>query len=480
MNIKLLSPRISLLFILILAGIAICAAACQSDKQEAAEAPLRPILPLPASDTLQSPSFQGLIYTYQGRRFLNGQKYEDALQCFAKAADLFRQKKLSASCANALRNMARVHLLSACPDSALYYYLQAQEEVADFSHPLFMDISTEISIVCRNVGDWKQAREQMLQYRRNSATDELPMRRLSGGMFLMKEDFISGRRRNLSALQHEEFKIKDYKQFADEYQQLYAEWCKMDDEQYEFDRDIKEKYNNEVLKNENQLIKNELLKRKVWLLSLGSGAMLLIIAGFAVFYWYRRDIRRRIGTLIVRLQENEKLLDEGRIMSEEERQRLLQENEGLSLRIEKLSARQKDKDELNSYLQKMNISYTKQLKEYQEIHSLLPVERTLALSRLCKLHHQPAYGLVNSDEEWLELFAVIDTLYGDMSARLKDYKLSLQERRICYLIRAGFTNSMIAAVSNVTSDAIAKSKQRMKAKFALPANGGFDEFIRSL
>ena len=52
--------------------------------------------------------------------------------------------------------------------------------------------------------------------------------------------------------------------------------------------------------------------------------------------------------------------------------------------------------------------------------------------------------------------------------------------RICYLIRAGFTNAMIATVTNVTVDAIAKSKQRMKSKFLLPGGDTFDDFIRNL
>ena len=60
---------------------------------------------------------------------------------------------------------------------------------------------------------------------------------------------MNGRKRSLSALQSEEFEIKDYRRFASEYQELYMDWCQMNEEQQEFDRDIKEKYNNEVLKN---------------------------------------------------------------------------------------------------------------------------------------------------------------------------------------------------------------------------------------
>ncbi len=474
---RLLLLREILFCLLLFWGVIVLASSCQRPKEEA---PICSAITLRAADTVQSPSLKAFIYCYYGRRYLNGHNYEDALQCFSQAADIFEKKSLTASYANALRNMGRAHLLSSRLDSSLYYYLQAQEEVADFDPNLFMDISTELFIVCRDVNDWKKAKEQMLQYRRMSAMDELPMRRFSNGIYLMKEDFVKGRRQNLNALQGEEFKIKDYRQFASEYQELYANWCKMHEDQLVFDREIREKYNNEVLINENQRIRNELLSRKVWLLSIGFGAMFLVVVGFASFHLYKRNVQGRIERLLARLKENEKQLDEGRVESEEKRRQLLQENHELSRRIEKLFVRQKDKDELNSCLQKLNVSYTKQLKEYQEIHSLLPVERTLALSQLCQLRCQPVYGLVKSDEEWMEIFAVIDTLYSDMSEKLNGYKLGMQERRICYLIRAGFTNGMIATVSNVTADAIAKSKQRMKSKFLLSGGDAFDDFIRKL
>lgn len=475
---KLLLLRERLFCLLFLFGMTVLAASCQHSEREVS---VRRTTTLRAADTVQSPSLKGFIYCYYGRQDLNRGHSEDALHYFSQAAGLFKQKSLTGSYANALRNMGRAYLLSFRPDSALYCYLQAQEAVADFDPILFMDISTELSIICRNVEDWEEAKRQMLQYRRRSATDELPMRRSSMiGMFLIKEDFMNGRKRSLSALQSEEFKIEDYRRFASEYQELYMDWYRMNEDQQELDSDIKEKYNNEVLKNENQRIRNELLSRKVWLLSIGFGAMFLVVIGFVSFHLYKRNVRRRIESLLARLKENEKQLDEGRVESEEEREQLLQENKELSQQIERLSVRQKDKDELNSCLQKLNISYTKQLKEYQEIHSLLPVERTLALSRLCQLRCQPVCELVKSDEEWGEIFGVIDTLYGDISAKLDDYKLGMQERRICYLIRAGFTNAMIATVTNVTVDAIAKSKQRMKSKFLLPGGDTFDDFIRKL
>ncbi|WP_291530351.1 tetratricopeptide repeat protein [Bacteroides sp. UBA939] len=475
---KLLLLRKILFGLLFLSGITLLASSCRNHKESV---PVRSAITLTAADTVQAPSLKAFTYYYYGRRYLNAHNYDDALQCFSQAADIFGEKLLMASYANALRNMGRAHLLSSRPDSALHYYLRAQGAVADFDPNLFMDISTELSIICRDVDNWEEAKQQMLQYRRNSATDELPMRRSSMvGMYLIKDDFLRGREHALSALQDGELKVKDYRQFASEYQELYAEWCKMNDNQQAFDRDIKDKYNNEVLKNENQRIKNELLSLTVWRLSAGYGVVLLVAIGFVTFYLYKRNVQRRIGNLLARLNENERQLNEGKLDSEEKRQQLLQENRELSCRIEKLSVRQKDKDELNSYLQRQNASYLKELKGYQEIHSLLPVERMLALNRLCRMRDQPVYGLVDSDEEWSELFAVIDTFYGDMSEKLSDYELGMQERRICYLIRAGLTNSMVATITNVTEGAITKSKQRMKVKFSLSTGDSFNAFIRKL
>ena len=294
---KLLLLRERLFCLLFLFGMTVLAASCQLPEREVS---VRRTTTLRAADTVQSPSLKGLIYCYYGRQDLNRGHSEDALHYFSQAAGLFKQKSLTGSYANALRNMGRAHLLSSRPDSALYCYLQAQEAVADFDPILFMDISTELSVICQNVEDWEEAKRQMLQYRRRSATDELPMRRSSMiGMFLIKEDFMNGRKRSLSALQSEEFKIEDYRRFASEYQELYMDWCRMNEELQELDRDIKEKYNNEVLKNENQRIRNELLSRKVWLLSIGFGAMFLVVIGFVSFHLYKRNVRRRIDSLPV-------------------------------------------------------------------------------------------------------------------------------------------------------------------------------------
>lgn len=82
----------------------VLAASCQPPEREVS---VRRTTTLRAADTVQSPSLKGLIYCYYGRQDLNRGHSEDALHYFSQAAGLFKQKSLTGSYANALRNMGR-------------------------------------------------------------------------------------------------------------------------------------------------------------------------------------------------------------------------------------------------------------------------------------------------------------------------------------------------------------------------------------
>lgn len=96
---RLLLLREMLFCLLLFGGMIVLASSCQHPMEEA---PIRSTITLRAADTVQSPSLKASIYCYYGRRYLNGHNYEDALQCFSQAADIFEKKSLTASYANAL------------------------------------------------------------------------------------------------------------------------------------------------------------------------------------------------------------------------------------------------------------------------------------------------------------------------------------------------------------------------------------------
>lgn len=428
-------------------------------------------------DSLPTPRFNATARDYWGSICLDKKQYSMAMRLFEESAIIYRDLGYGALEANALRNLGRTYLLCSVRDSSFCYYLRALKTVSALDAVLFMDISTEFYEICRNIGNWEEACHQMLLYRKTRSTDERLRYRCPNGLFVLGDDFNYNGTTGLYTLQERNGATWNFELFASEYQKLYHEWCKLDRHIQVVDRELQHKYNNEVLKNENQQMQNQLLKRNIWMLSLGIFLVVIGILGLIGFGLYRRHIRLRINCLVSQLQENEKRLDEGTIVSREERERLLLENNYLTEKIEQLSLKQREKDNWNAYLQKQNVEYSKQLKSITKVGNSLPPEYCLALSQLFLLRYPTSRMIVENNEEWKAIFFVINVLYGDISARLHDKNLSLQEERICYLLHAGFNHKMIAAASNVTVEAISKAKQRMKGKFGLKAGQSLDNII---
>lgn len=128
-----------------------------------------------------------------------------------------------------------------------------------------------------------------------------------------------------------------------------------------------------------------------------------------------------------------------------------------------------------------NKQLTKELKRFEDFSALSgSSSHMLALSQLFKLHSSPAYGIIRNEYEWQNLFAVIDLLYGDNSLleNLSSFHLSMQELKLCYLVRARLSNKAIAILFNITPRSVLKAKQRIKAKLSLVATDNFDCYIQ--
>ena len=138
-------------------------------------------------------------------------------------------------------------------------------------------------------------------------------------------------------------------------------------------------------------------------------------------------------------------------------------------------------DNWNACLLFRNKQLTKQLKDYQNASALAECSPSLLVSmgQLLCLHQHPSYGLVRDEAEWANLFTVIDMLYGDcLSETLSSYGLSMQELKLCYLVRARLGNKAIAVLFNITPRSVLKAKQRRKGKLALSATDCLDTYIQ--
>lgn len=137
--------------------------------------------------------------------------------------------------------------------------------------------------------------------------------------------------------------------------------------------------------------------------------------------------------------------------------------------------------EWNICLQSRNKQLTKELKEFRIVSNEVGCSSSqlLALSQLYRLQSSPAYGIINNEREWNNLFSMLDVLYGSPLVKsLLEYNLTAQEIKLCYLIRARLKNKVIAILFNITVQSVIKEKQRIKQKMGLLPADNFDKYIQ--
>ena len=146
--------------------------------------------------------------------------------------------------------------------------------------------------------------------------------------------------------------------------------------------------------------------------------------------------------------------------------------------IEKTNLAQK---EWNTCLVSRNKQLTKELKEFRTVSTTVGCSsaQLLAMSQLFRLQTAPVYGIIRNEQEWNDLFVMIDVFYGSpFITSSHEYNISFQELKLCYLIRARIKNKAIAILFNITTQSVIKAKQRLKQKFGLQASDVFDAYIQ--
>lgn len=135
----------------------------------------------------------------------------------------------------------------------------------------------------------------------------------------------------------------------------------------------------------------------------------------------------------------------------------------------------------NTCLLFRNRQLTRELKELRSVSATAECtsSQLLAMSQLLRLHIHPAYGIISSEQEWQNFFSLLDILYASpLSAELKEYQLTAQELKLCYLVRARLRNKAIALLFNVTSASVIKAKQRLKQKLGLLPSESLDTYLQ--
>ena len=110
------------------------------------------------------------------------------------------------------------------------------------------------------------------------------------------------------------------------------------------------------------------------------------------------------------------------------------------------------------------------------------VEQDLRKSTLYTKIHQTEEKL--SDSEWSELFLLVDATYPNFKKGLLELcsRISLEELRVCYLVKIDIPVKRIAILMNITSSGVSQCRRRLYKKLTKEAENAekFDSFIADL
>lgn len=129
--------------------------------------------------------------------------------------------------------------------------------------------------------------------------------------------------------------------------------------------------------------------------------------------------------------------------------------------------------------------YQRKVRESEQIIERLSFETadtlrlpTDAFSLLAQLKKDPMHTNLTK-QEWTELLHTTDLLFNNFLTELKEKSsITRHEEEICCLIKWNFSRKDQMAVFNNTTDALTKSKSRLKKRLQLDEKTDLDQFIR--
>ena len=384
------------------------------------------------------------VYDKIGKLYLYRNLYVDAISMFRQSAVIYREMGDWKEEALAWRNIGRANLMRHRSDSIIFYYQRAiglAEETGE--HELLKELQREYQFVCsKNALLHNNSRLWLHYLDMLDSTDascllfgsimaDQPNRYQEAEEWLLKaanskDIFI--RTNAYRKLYDWSKKVKDETKTA-RYSDLYIQCADSLEKEYSSSlslRDLGQSYEKQRMEVENERLKNQQLKRTMYLLITIIALFLLLVIGIFLYQKEKKRRERELAHLMQQIREKEHLIEN-----------------------------------LQSSLDESSV----------------PV-RYEAFDLLYRLKSEPHYGIIKEEDEWIQLYAVINRLYGDIMMHLENCpQLTEQDVRICYLVHARMSNAALGALFNVDGRSITKSKQRIKKKMGIDGDLSLEEYL---
>ena len=384
------------------------------------------------------------VYDKIGTLYLYRNLYIDAIGMFRQSAVIYREVGDWKEEAMAWRNIGRANLMRHRSDSIIFYYQRAiglAEETGE--HELLKELQREYQFVC--------SKNALLQENSRLWLHYLDMLDSTDASCLLYGSIIADQANGyqeaeewlLKAANSEDIFIRTnaYRKLYDwskriedsnktaRYSNLYIQWADSLEKEHSSSlslHNLGQSYEKQRMEVENERLKNQQLKRTMYLLCMIAGLCLLLLIGVFLYQREKQKRERELANLMQQIREKEYLIENLQTSRQEP---------SVPLRYE-------------------------------------------AFDLLYRLKTEPRYGLVQTEEEWLQLYAVINRLYGDIVDKLRNWpQLTEQDVRVCYLVHARMSNANLGALFNVDSRSITKSKQRIKKKMEIDGEWSLEEYL---
>lgn len=420
----------------------------------------------------------GTLYSYQD-------VYEMALPLYKKTLSLLEGSNDSTRISFALRNTARVFTETQQLDSAINYYQQAIKFVTPES----------ISSLQNDLGSLYLKKEQCEEagyYIRKSiqtcnSPDLLYHIHLTYGEYLLKTAQSDSARyylnqslqspnlytqagslHFLAQLERQKSNLENYFRYWDRYEQLRDSIEEYS--HYENIRMVQSMFNYQNVANEKIIYQNKAAQRMIIIYKILIITFILVIVSYSYIVTEKKKKKKQIAL-------KEQLYNESQQHIEDNKKKIeLLENE--------LANGQETLSEVNRQLFE-----TRKLMLEMENRQIIIKHDTLELleqdfkkSTLYIKLQKGTSGL--SDSEWSELSLLIDATYSDFTKRILNLaqRISVEELRICYLVKIGIPVKRIANLMNLTSSGVSQCRRRLYKKFTQNPESAekFDQFIIEL
>ena len=456
-----------------------------SDMQDALQAQQYYLKALALGESLNQPELLVKVNNNLGTLYSYQDIYEMALPLYKKTLSFLEKTNDSTSISFALRNIARVFTETQQQDSAIYYYQQAIKMATPQSISALQNGLGSLYLKTEKYDEAYNCIQKAIQYC-NKPKLLYPFYLNLGEYYYKTMQYDSaqhylnrslqspilytqaGSLYFLAQIEKQKLDFKNYLKYWDQYELLRDSIDH--DSHFENIRIAQSMFNYQRIADEKNKYEHEATQRMIIIYQI----LIIITALLIIFFFFFKKEQQKKKRL---LDLKEKLYKQSLEYLEENKKKIALLEQELSSGQETIGDVKRQLFETRKLMLEME---NRQISLKHDTMHL--VEQDLRKSILYTKIHQTEEKL--SDSEWSELFLLVDATYPNFKKGLLELcsRISLEELRICYLVKSDIPVKRIAILMNITSSGVSQCRRRLYKKLTKEAENAekFDSFIAGL